>query len=79
MEPPHTRRREMEKESIPDALAAFDKELAKIEKEFNDPLFFEQATVDELQACLEMADNIIIAIARFKMSVGNIVRFREGV
>jgi len=67
----------MNKPSIPDTLAAFDKEMVKIEQDFNDPALFEQATVPELYACLDMADKIYAAVSRFKMTVGIVIKSKE--
>lgn len=69
----------MNKPAIPDVLAAFDKEMVEMEKDFNDPDVFEQATVAELYACLDMADKIYAAISRFKMTVGIVIKSKEEV
>lgn len=60
----------MEKQPIPDVLAAFNKAMDEIEEEFSDPEMLSQATEEELQACLDMADKIYAAVGRFKMTVG---------
>jgi len=67
----------MNKIPIPDALAAFDKTMVEIEKDFNDPDLFDQATTAELYACLDMADKIYAAVSRFKMTVGIVIKSRE--
>ena len=64
----------MNKMPIPDALVAFDKTMEEIEKDFNDPALFEQATANELRACLDMADKIYAAVSRFKMTVGIVLK-----
>ncbi len=65
------------KPAIPDVLAAFDKEMVIVEKDFNDPALFEQATRAELHACLDMADKIYAAVSRFKMAVGIVLKSKE--
>lgn len=59
-----------EEQPIPDISFGFDSAMAKIEEGFNDPELFSQATEEELQACLDMADKVHAAVTRFKMTVG---------